>query len=251
MIRNPAFLRLLVVVGLIAGVEALCRYGIIDRFTMQPPTRIAVDLFHILRTGKYNAAIALTLKNAGIGFVLAVTVGIAAAVVVQRLRLLREGLEPLFATYYAIPILAFYPLLILLFGLGDAPKIAIAFMLGVIAVIVNTLNGLDRVPRALLKTAKVVGMGPIETARRVAIPYAAPYVLTGVKFAVAYSLIGIVGSEFVMSTQGMGFEISFAYTNFDNATMYPLILLILIVSVTINLAVVAWERRLMARRGLR
>lgn len=250
MIGRVGILRFFVLAGAFAAVEALCRYGIIDRFTMQPPTRIAFDLWIILKTGKYNAAIALTLKNAGIGFVLAVTVGIAAAVVVQRLRLLREGLEPLFATYYAIPVLAFYPLLILMFGLGDAPKIAIAFMLGVIAVIVNALNGLDRVPRALLKTAKVVGMGPFETARRVTIPYAAPYVLTGIKFAVAYSLIGIVGSEFVMSTQGMGFEISFAYTNFDNATMYPLIVLVLLVSATINLALGAWEKRLLARRGL-
>ena len=96
--------------------------------------------------------------------------------------LLREALEPLFATYYAIPVLAFYPLLIILFGLGNAPKIMIAFMLGVIAVIVNTLNGLDRVPRALLKTARVVGMTPLETALRVTIPCAAPHVLTGVKF---------------------------------------------------------------------
>lgn len=250
MIGRVGILRFLVLAGAVACVEALCRYGVIDRFTMQPPTRIAVDLWTILKTGKYNVAIATTLRNAGIGFTLAVTFGIAAAIVVQRLRLLREGLEPLFATYYAIPVLAFYPLLILVFGLGDAPKIAIAFMLGVIAVIVNTLNGLDRVPRALLKTAKVVGMGPIEKARRVTIPYAAPYVLTGIKFAVAYSLIGIVGSEFVMSTQGMGFEISFAYTNFDNATMYPLIVLVLLVSATINLALGAWEKRLLARRGL-
>jgi NitT/TauT family transport system permease protein len=93
-------------------------------------------------------------------------------------------------------------------------------------------------------------MTPLETALRVTIPCAAPYVLTGVKFAVAYSLIGIIGSEFVMSSDGIGFEISFAYTNFDNATMYPLILLILIVSIAVNLAVGTWEKRLLARRGL-
>ena len=170
---------------------------------------------------------------------------------IHRVRILREALDPLFATYYAIPVLAFYPLLIIIFGLGNAPKIIIAFMLGVIAVIVNTLNGLDRVPRVMLKTARIVRMSPVETALRVTLPYAAPYVLTGVKFAVAYSLIGIIGSEFVMSTEGMGFEISFAYTNFDNATMYPLILLILMVSISINLLVGLWEKRLLARRGLR
>ncbi len=47
----------------------------------------------------------------------------------------------------------------------------------------------------------------------------------------------------------MGYEISFAYNNFDNATMYPLIVLILVVSITVNSALAAWERRLLQRRG--
>jgi NitT/TauT family transport system permease protein len=68
---------------------------------------------------------------------------------------------------------------------------------------------------------------------------------------VAYSLIGIIGSEFIMSSDGMGFEISFAYNNFDNATMYPLIVLILLISITLNVGVSVWEKRLLTRRGLR
>ena len=66
------------------------------------------------------------------------------------------------------------------------------------------------------------------------LPAAAPHIVTGVKLAVAYAFIGVIGSEFIMSRGGIGYEISFAYTNFDNATMYPLILLILIASVAIN-----------------
>jgi NitT/TauT family transport system permease protein len=244
-------LRVLVIVGFIAMIEVLCRVGVIDNFTMPPPSRIAQDLWRLLAKGAHYAAIRKTLTNAAIGFAFSVSAGIAAAVIIHRLRLLREALDPLFATYYAIPVLAFYPLLIILFGLGDAPQIIIAFMLGVIAVIVNTLNGLDRVPRVLLKTARIAQMSPVETTLRVTLPSAAPYVLTGVKFAVAYSLIGIIGSEFIMSSGGMGFEISFAYTNFDNATMYPLIVLILVISITVNLLLVLWEKRILARRGLR
>ena len=62
-----------------------------------------------------------------------------------------------------IPIFAFYPLFIVLFGLGDAPQILIGFLLGVVAVIVNTLNGLDRVPRVLLQDGADQRLGPIET----------------------------------------------------------------------------------------
>ena len=64
---------------------------------------------------------------------------------------LRDALEPLFATWYAMPVYAFYPLFIILFGLGDKPQILIGFMLAMMAVVVSTLGGLDRVPRVLRK----------------------------------------------------------------------------------------------------
>ncbi len=237
-----------VVVGLL---EIFCLVGIIDKLTMQSPHRIVIDLWRILASGSLNAAIIKTLANAATAFILAVIVGVASGVALHRLKPVREMLDPLFATYYAIPIFAFYPLLIILFGLGDTPQILIGFMLGVVAVIVNTLNGLDRVPRTLLKTAHIARMGPVETVLIISLPYAAPYILTGAKLAVAYSLIGIIGAEFIMSRGGMGYEISFAYNNFDNATMYPLILLILLVSITINMLLARWEKRLMTRRGQR
>lgn len=244
-------LRIAVIVGFVALLEVLCRTGVIDNFTMPPPSQILRDLVALLASGKLIPAILKTLGNAATAFAMAVSAGIVTAVAIHSLRPLREALDPLFATYYAIPVLAFYPLLIILFGLGDVPQILIAFMLGVVAVIVNTLNGLDRVPRVLLKTARIARMGRMETALKVTLPFAVPYVLTGVKFAIAYSLIGIIGSEFIMSRGGMGFEIAFAYMNFDNATMYPLILLILAVSITANMLLGIWERTLLARRGQR
>lgn len=247
---HAALIRLLVIGGLIGLLEVLCRTGVITNFTMQPPTMIMRDLADILVTGKHNAAILKTLSNSAIAFVSAVVVGVAAAVVIHGVRMLREALDPLFATYYAIPVIAFYPLLIILFGLGDAPQILIGFMLGVVAVIVNTLNGLDRVPRVLLKTARIARMSRRATALKVTLPYAAPFILTGVKFALAYSLIGVIGSEFIMSTGGMGFEISFAYNNFDNATMYPLIVLVLLTAIGLNMIVRRWERVILTRRGL-
>jgi NitT/TauT family transport system permease protein len=246
-----AGLRVALLLAVVGVFEALCRIGVIDNFTMPPPSRIVLDLTAILASGKLNAPILKTLGNAAIALVMAVTIGIVSAVIIHAWRGLREALDPLFATYYAIPVLAFYPLLIILFGLGEFPQILIAFMLGVVAVIVNTLNGLDRVPRVLVKTAAISRLGRVEVAARVTLPYAVPYVLTGVKFAIAYSLIGIIGSEFIMSKGGMGFEIAFAYMNFDNATMYPLILLVLAVSIAANMLLSLWERALLRRRGLR
>lgn len=248
--KSLSLMRVGVIAAVVLAVEALCRVGYIDRFTMQPPSEIFRDLYVLLASGKYNSAILSTLGNSARALVLSVTAGVIAAVIIHRWKLVREALDPLFVTYYAIPVLAFYPVLIILFGVGDAPKIMIAFMLAVIAVILNTLNGLDRLPRVLMKTARVVRMSPVETAYRVTLPFAAPYVLTGIKFAVAYSLIGIIGSEFILASNGIGFEIAFAYNSYDNSTMYPLILLVVLVAILLNMALSWWERIILSRRGL-
>jgi NitT/TauT family transport system permease protein len=246
-----AWYRLFVVAGAIALLEGLCVAGAIDKITMQPPHLIARDLYRMLVSGRMNAAIMKTLSNTVLALGLALGVGIVAGALLHRMRSLRDTLDPLFATYYAVPIFAFYPFFIVVFGLGDLPQILIAFMLGVVAMIVNTLNGLDRVPVVLLKTARILQLSPIDTALRVTLPSAAPYIVTGIKLAVAYAFIGVIGSEFIMSRGGVGYEISFAYTSFDNATMYPLIVLILLASVAINAALSGWEKRLLAKRGMR
>ena len=177
------------------------------------------------------------------------SLGIVVGTALHGYKTLRDTLDPLFATYYAIPVFAFYPLFIVMFGLGDGPQVLIGFLLGIVAVIVTTLNGLDRVPNVLRKTARISRLTPLQTALRVTLPFCAPYLLTAAKLALAYAFIGVIGSEFIMARSGMGYEIGFAYTNFDNATMYPLILLILLMSVIMNSALSRWEKVLLARRG--
>jgi NitT/TauT family transport system permease protein len=212
-----------VIVGFVLLLEALCLVGIIDKITMPPPHRIAIDFVTLMASGALLPEI------------------------VQRA--VRDALDPLFATYYAIPIFAFYPLFIVIFGLGEGPQVLIGFLLGIVAVIVTTLNGLDRVPLVLRKTARIARLSPFQTAMRVTLPFCAPYLLTAAKLALAYAFIGVIGSEFILARSGMGYEIGFAYTNFDNATMYPLILLILLLSIVMNGLLSYWEKVLLARRG--
>jgi NitT/TauT family transport system permease protein len=233
----------------LALLEILCRDRIITPLTLPAPSRIVLGLWTVMANGTFNAAILKTLSNIGLAFVLSVVVGIAAGAALHRAKLLRALLEPLFATYYAIPIYAFYPLFIVVFGLNDAPQVLIGFMLAVVSMIVSTLAGLDSVPPVLGKTARVLRLGPVETIRSVTLPYAAPYLFTGVKLAVAYAFIGVIGAEFIMSSSGLGYEIRFAYDNLDNNVMYPLILLILLIAVTVNMSLDRWDRALQARRG--
>ena len=209
---------------------------------------MAQSLWKILASGRFAHDIAATLGNVAIAIVAAMLAGIAIGTALQSAPAVRRVFDPLFATYYAIPMYAFYPLLIVIFGLGDWPQIAIGFLLAVAAVIINTLNGLDRVPGVLLKSARIYRLGAVRTALGVRLPYAAPWLFTGFKLAVAYSFIGVIGAEFITSSRGIGYEISFAYNNFDNAVMYAMILFILALVIAVNMSLHAWEGRLLARR---
>jgi NitT/TauT family transport system permease protein len=245
---TPGRVRLALALGLVLLLEALVRFGFIGRFSMIPPSEILWHLGEILWSGRLAPAIAKTLTDVTLACVGAVVVGIVLGTLIHRWRALREALDPLFAAYYAIPVYAFYPLFIVIFGLGDFPQILIGFMLGLVAVIVNTFNGLDRVPRVLAKTARIHRLGPVATALRISLPCAAPYIFTGVKLAVAYSFIGVIGAELIMSRTGLGYEIGYAYNNFDNAVMYPLIVFALVVAASVNAMFFVWEKKLLARR---
>src|SRR5260221_3409476 len=246
-----ALYRILIVLAAAAAVEVLCLTEVIDRLTMQPPHEIVIDLFRMLASGIMTKAMLGTLSNAAIACGLAVTVGVAVAAAIHRWPAVRETLDIVFSTYYALPTLAFYPLFIVVFGLGDVPQIIIGFLQGVVAVIVSTLDGLDRGPLVLRTRARGPRMGPVESALTITLPAAAPYVLTGAKLAVAYSIIGVIAAEFLMSRSGVGYQISFAYNNFDNATMYPLIVLLVAFAIAVNGLLFRWEGRILSRRGLR
>jgi NitT/TauT family transport system permease protein len=234
--------RILVVAMTILVLEALCRGGIIDPFTMIPPSRMFTNLGAILTSGPLLDDIALTLGNVAIALVLAIAVGFVTGAILFVMPRARRALDPLLASYYAIPIFVFYPLFIVLLGLNRYPQIMIGFLLAVVAMIINTLNGFDRVPKVLLKTARVHRLGRVRTTFLVFLPYATLYIFTGLKLAVAYSFIGVIAAEFVLSGDGMGYEINFAYNNFDNQTMYPLILLIIIIATAINMSLYTWEK---------
>src|SRR5256886_1594802 len=190
---TPGRVRFALALALVLVLEGLSRFGVIDRFAMIPPSEILWHLGKILNGGQMWPAIIKTLTNVAVACAAAVVVGVILGTLIHAWRALRETLDPLFAAYYAIPVYAFYPLFIVVFGLGDVPQVLIGFMLGLVAVIVNTLNGLDRVPRALIKTARIHRLGPVATALQVSLPYAAPYIFTGGKLPVAYSFIAGIG----------------------------------------------------------
>jgi NitT/TauT family transport system permease protein len=246
---RAGFLRLVIVAGFVVTVELMCRLGAISPRVLIPPSDMAVRLVRLLASGDASADIVETLGNVVVATVLSLVAGFAAGAAIHAFPRLRQAIDPFLASYYAVPFFAFYPLFIVLFGLGRGAVIAIGFLFGVVAMIIATFNGLDRIPRALVRTAAVYRMGPVATALRVKLPGAAPYLFTGIKLAIAYCFIGVIAAEFIMAPSGLGYSISYAFNNFDNGRMYALMLFVIIVVTLVNAALHACERRLLRRWG--
>jgi NitT/TauT family transport system permease protein len=241
--------RIAFIVGAFAILEVLCRIGLIDRVTMIPPSEMFLSLWQILQSGRFNSDIYFSIWNTSIAIVIAVVGGFLLGALLQALPRVRHAVEPLLSAYYAVPIFVFYPLLVVAFGVGRTSLIAMGALFGIVAMIVNTVLGLDRVPDVISKTTRVLKLDPWTSLVLVRLPAAGPHLVTGVKLAVAYTVIAIVAGEFILATAGMGKRISFGYNDFDNRTMYGMLLLLLIIVMIVNGALSAWERRLHRRFG--
>jgi NitT/TauT family transport system permease protein len=243
-------IRITIIVAFALGLEAICRSGLVSRFILVPPSDMMLGIVRILSTGSLDAEIVATGAAIAAAAAMACVLGFVVGVALHAVPRARIILDPLLSSYYSVPIFVFYPLFIVFLGVNEMPKVAIGFLLAVVAMITNTLNGLDRVPRVLLKTARINRLGPVKTAVFVVLPSAAPSIFAGVKFAIAYSFVGVLGAEFILSSSGIGYQIAFAFNAFDNETMYALILFVfLVVSVVISF-LFASERKMLQRRGL-
>ena len=249
--HRVAVLRAAVVLFGVLLLEAATRLGWINQVSFIPPSRMAASAWHILLSGTYKADILLTLSAAGLAVILAVTFGFLFGVLLFKLPRLRRVLDPLLLSYYAVPIFVLYPMLIVLFGLNRWPLVALGFLFAVVAMAVNTLNGLERVPAVLLRTARMLRLGRAQEVRLITLPASLPFVFTGIKLAIVYSFIAVIGGEFVLSGAGFGYQIAYAYNNFDNPTMYGLMLLLLVFVGALNLLLHAMEQRLYQRRVLK
>jgi len=242
-------IRFIVIIAAVLALELACRTGLIDRRIVVPPSEMATSLAGLLASGAITGDIVQTLGIITVAVALSVAFGFALGLLIHALPRIRAALDPLFATYYAVPIFIFYPVLVAIFGLSLIPILLIAIATAIVAMIIATLNGLDRVPRVLTKVARVHRMGKLATALRLQLPAAAPHLFTGVKLAVSYGFIAVVASEFILAPAGLGRDIADAYADFNNRRMYALMLFVLIVATFVNMVLHALDLRWAERRG--
>ena len=241
--------RVAVVGGCILLLELFCRTHVINPLTLIPPSEMFVAMVQMVVSGEITDDIIHTFSAVGIAACLSVVIGFAAGAAVHAMPRVRRAIAPLLASYYAVPVFVFYPLLVALFGLTMLPLIVIAFIAAVPAMVIATLTGLDRVPRVLRKVARVHRMGPLRTGLLVVLPATLPILCNGIKLCLAYAFIGVIAGEFILSSGGLGYGIAYAYESFENRPMYGRMLFVLLTATVVNGLLHAWEVRMNAHRG--
>ncbi|MFC5237744.1 ABC transporter permease [Pseudonocardia zijingensis] len=241
-----------VALGLLCVVtlETVSRAGLISDLYLVPPSTMATRAASLVTDGGFLrqdllpsvALIAVTFAVAGL-------LGIATAYLLWRSDWCRRAALPWLAVYYAIPVFAIYPCLVVLFGVGPVPILVVSVAFGTVVVVTNTLTGFDSVPQPVVKLARARRLGAGQYLRRILLPAAAPDILAGLRLGLVYSIIGVLATEFILSTHGLGHYIADAYHTFRVTDMYAGILLICVVALVLNVgsATVAgrldWRRR--------
>ena len=185
-----------------------------------------------------------------IGFVLATVCGIAAGLLLARVRSLRVALEDYITMLYATPMVALIPFILSLFGFGFAPKVLVVFLFAVFPVLYNTIEGARSIKPELIEVARAFRSSEWALWRDVMIPYTLPYAATGIRQAIARGLVGMVAAEFFLSPSGLGQLIIVGSYNFDTAAMLAALVIIVGLGLALMQAVQHVENHLAAWRGL-
>ena len=248
-ISRIQMMRWVFALALVALLHIACELRWIKPQVMVSPLIMGSTLWQLLQQGTMTNDLVTTLSSVLQALSLAVILGMGIGALMHRHGRLRVVLQPVVSSWYAVPVFAFYPMLIALLGLNQRPVVAIGILFAVVAMAVNTLDGLDRLPVSLLKSARLMQLSRQRLIFRLVLPAVLPALVTGFKLAATYAFIGVIAAEFILSTQGLGHAIAYAYNDFDTRTMYALMLLVLMLSGFVQLGLLFLERRLLRHRS--
>ena len=240
-----AFVILLVLIG---GWEAYARLGHVDEFILPAPTQVATALWDDRGLLWHNLLV--TAQEIGLGILLALVLGALLAILIHLSPTLRRVVYPLLVGSQAVPIVIIAPLLVVWFGFGIAPKLAIIALVCFFPVVVTTLDALAAVDPEQRKLLHTLDASRWQEFRWVEAPAALPGALSGAKIAVAIAVIGAVFAEYAGSSAGLGNVILQAIPQLETARAYAAVVLLaafaILLFLLLSLAervLVPWARR--------
>jgi ABC-type nitrate/sulfonate/bicarbonate transport system permease component len=209
------------------------------------PSAIALAFLDLIRSGKIWVALLESLEPFAAGFGLAILVGVPLGLVLGRFRIIEAALGIYVTAGYSMPLVALVPLLMLWLGLGIKVKIAVVFLMSVFPVVINTWLGVRAVPKSLIEVGKSFVASDAVILRRIVLPATLPYIMAGIRLAVGRAVVAMVVAEFFTALSGLGAIIMTAANNFDTATMFVPLVLLMVMAIGLN-SLIGWVERRVA-----
>jgi ABC-type nitrate/sulfonate/bicarbonate transport system permease component len=215
----------------------------VSSILLPKPLDVLQQLIEVIRTGEFIRDLRVTLGEFAAAFAIATVLGVAVGYAISRSRYLITVFEPLFAAIYAIPIILFLPLYVLIWGLGPASKIALGATISFFPIVLNTVVGFGNVDRPLIAAARSMGATSLQMFRHVLLPGALPVVLAGLRMGFTVALLSVIGSETIASLAGLGHRIVNLAENMEMARMFAYIVFVIVIVALLNATLSTIEAR--------
>ena len=176
------------------------------------------------------------------GFALSMAVGVPLAVLIVYSPTLRLALYPLIILAQSVPKIAIAPVLLLILGFGEFPKMVVAFLVAFFPVVVDTATGLAATPPELLDLSRAYRASRFKTFLKVRLPLALPFIFAGAKVAITLSVIGAVVGEFVGSVKGLGYVVLSATSYWKTELAFSAMVILSLMAMVLFAAVSLVER---------
>ena len=217
----------------------------VEPFLISSPSRIFLSFIANIQTGDLIQNSWVTFQEIGIGFPLGAISGIALGYLFGRSPTLAEVFEPIIITLYGVPRTALAPLFIVWLGIGIWSKVGVVFLLTFFLNFFNTYAGMKQMDQEYVDLARLMGARGWKLTFKVILPAVSPYILTGFKTSIPFSVIGAIVGEFIAATEGIGFFIRAAAGVFKTADVFAGIIVLMLLVIAMNKIADLIERRVL------
>ena len=236
------------------GWEAVVLAGIWPTYLLPGPGTVLSELWSEVLDGTLVMAVAVTMRRAVVGYLLATAIGVVVGLLVSRSRLLRDAIGSLITGLQTMPSIAWFPLAILLFQLSET-AILFVVVLGAAPAIANgVISGVDHVPPLLLRAGRVLGARGIAAYRYIILPASLPTFVAGLKQGWAFAWRSLMAGELLVIVAGqpsIGVRLQLARDLLDAPQLLATMVVILVIGILVDAVVFSsLERSIRARRGL-
>ncbi|HWU65203.1 MAG TPA: ABC transporter permease [Ensifer sp.] len=228
--------------------EAIVRGGLVSPSVLPPFSEVVAEFFRLAGNGVIFVHAAISLRRIVIGLALAVAFGVTAGLLMSAIRPVRLVLQPLLGLLYPLPKSALVPLLMLLLGLGDSPKILLIFIGCLLPVVTNTFNGARGVDEKLMWSAANLGASRLGLFV-IRFNAALPDILTGARTGVAFAFILLINAELIFGQDGLGYLIASTGGLGAYPTMFAAVILVVMLGFAADRLFGFIENRMLAWRA--